>query len=320
VGTAPVDVIVVGGGPAGLSAATWAARYRRSVLVVDGGQYRNRWAAQSHGYLGSDPGNPMDLLARAHDDLARYPEVAFCEGQATAARTDPDGRFTVTVDGREYRGLRLILATGVVDEFPAVDGFLDHYGRSVFHCATCDGYEAQGRMVVILGWGEQVVAFAVGLLDWADRLTVVTGGRPLEADDRHRELLRRHDIGLVEDEAVALVGDPGALRGVRLGGGDVIDAELVFFSIAHRPRLELAEQLGCEIDGSSCLQVDRDGRTSVDGCYAAGDITPGFQLVPVAVGKGAAAGVACAISLQGEAGSPMSPRPAPDADAELSEP
>ena len=309
---------MVGGGPAGLSAATWAARYRRSVLVVDSGEYRNRWATKSHGYLGADPGNPMALLEKARADLSRYPEVAFCQGRATAARRDDDGRFVVTVNGEEYAGLRIILAQGVRDQFPEVDGFYDHYGTSVFHCATCDGYEAQGRAVIILGWGQQVVAFAVGLLDWADSLTIVTEGRPLEGDERHREVLARHGIGLAEDDAVELVGEPGALRGVRLAGGQTLKADLVFFSIAHQSRLELAHQLGCDTDESECLCVDRDGRTSVDGCYAAGDITPGFQLVPVAVGKGAAAGVAAAISLQGEQGAPTSPPPAPDAEAELS--
>jgi thioredoxin reductase len=313
-------VVVVGGGPAGLSAATWAARYRRSVLIVDSGEYRNRWAVKSHGYLGTDPGNPMALLRQARADLGRYPEVTFCEGRATEARKERDGRFVVSVDGTEFAGLRLILATGVADTFPEVDGFFDHYGTSVFHCTTCDGYEAQGRLVVILGWGEQVVAFATGLLNWADSLTIVTEGRPLEGDDRHRKVLARHGIGLVEDDAVELVGEPGALRGVRLAGGQTLDADLVFFSIAHRSRLELAHQLGCDTDESDCLCVDRDGHTSVAGCYAAGDVTPGFQLVPIAVGKGAGAGVAAAISLQGEEGAPASPPPAPNATAELSEP
>ena len=318
---------MIGGGPAGLSAATWVARYRRSVRVVDSGEYRNRWAAESHGYLGSDPGNPMTLLGQAHADLAKYREVDFCEGRATAARRDADGHFVVTVEpareagrglgGEEHVGLRLILAMGVADEFPEVDNFFEHYGASVFHCATCDGYEAQDRSVVILGWGEQVVAFAVGLLEWAENLTIVTEGRPLEGDDRHRRVLARHGIDLVEDDAVEFVGERGDLRGVRLAGGAVIDADLVFFSIAHKPRLDLALELGCNTDESDGLCVDRDGRTSVDGCFAAGDITPGFQLVPVAVGKGAAAGVACAISLQGEDGSPTSPPPAPNPDAEL---
>jgi thioredoxin reductase len=289
------------------------------VLVVDRGEYRNRWAQKSHGYLGSDPDNPMTLLERARADLSVYPEVAFVEGRATGVRRDEAGAFVVSVDGHEHAGLRLILATGVVDQFPEVDGFFDHYGTSVFHCATCDGYEAGGRSVVILGWGEQVVAFAVGLLDWAADVCVVTEGHPLQGDERHRAVLARHGIGLVEDDAVALVGERGALSGVRLAGGTTLDADLVFFSIAHRPRLELARDLGCETDDSDCLCVDRDGRTTVDGCYAAGDITPGFQLVAVAVGKGAAAGVAAAISLQGEAGSPLSPPPAPDAAAELSD-
>jgi len=215
--------------------------------------------------------------------------------------------------------MRVIMAMGVVDDFPEIDGFFDHYGTSVFHCTTCDGYEAQGRSVVVLGWGEQVVSFAIGLLAWVSSITVVTEGRPLEGDDRHRNLLTRHDIGLVEDDAVALVGDRGALSGVRLRNGRVLDADLVFFSIAHRPRLTLALQLGCATDESGCLCVDRDGLTSVEGCYAAGDITPGFQLVAVAVGEGAVAGVACAISLQGEQESPSAPEPAPDAAAELGE-
>ncbi len=312
-------MVVVGGGPAGLSAATWAARYRRSVLVVDSGEYRNRWVEVSHGYLGSDPADPMALLEQARADLARYPEIAFRNGTASSAARDDQGRFVVTVDGEDEIGLRLVLAMGVVDQFPEVDGFFEHYGCSVFHCASCDGYEAQGRSVVILGWGEHVVSFAVGLLDWADDLTVVTEGHPLEADDRHRRLLARHGIGLCEDDAVALLGPRGDLQGVRLAGGDVLPTDLVFFSIAHRPRLELARQLGCDVDGDGCLQVDRDGRTSVEGCFAAGDITPGFQLATVAVGKGTVAGVACAISLQGEAGAPTSPSPAPDPEAELRE-
>ncbi len=310
-------MVVVGGGPAGLSAATWAARYRRSVLVVDSGEYRNRWVDASHGYLGRDPADPMALLRQARADLARYPEITILPGTATAAGRDDGGRFLVTVDGRREVGLRLVLAMGVVDEFPDVDGFFEHYGASVFHCASCDGYETQGRAVVILGWGEHVVAFAVGLLDWAEDLTIVTEGRSLEADDRRRGLLDRHGIRLLEDDAVELLGSRGHLEGVRLAGGDVLGADLVFFSIAHRPRLALAEQLGCEIDGDGCLRVDRDGRTSVDGCYAAGDITPGFQLASVAAGKGTVAGVACAISLQGEPGAPTSPSPAPDAEAEL---
>jgi thioredoxin reductase len=317
--TAPLDALVVGGGPAGLSAATWLARYRRSVVVLDSGEYRNRWVTRSHGYLGADPQDPMRLLEQAREDLARYDRVAVRRARATGVRQDEEGRFVVTVDGDELVALRLVLATGVVDQFPEVDGFLDHYGTSVFHCPTCDGYEARDRSVVVLGWSEHVAGFALGLLDWAARVTVVTEDRPFEGEDRHRDALARHGVALVEDDAVALEGERGDLRAVHLRSGVRLPAELVFFSVAHHPRVDLAAQLGCELTSEGCLVVDDEGHTSVEGVYAAGDVTPGIQLAVVAAGTGTVAGVACAASLRGEPGARSSPDPAPDLEAEVGE-
>jgi thioredoxin reductase len=171
--------------------------------------------------------------------------------------------------------------------------------------------------VVILGWGQHVAGYAMGLMDWAAEITVVTDGRPFEGDERHRALLEAHGARLLEDEAVGFLGRRGHLEGVQLRHGGVVRADYAFFSISHQPRLGLARQLGCEVTEEGCLVVDRDGRTSVDGCYGAGDLTPGAQLVAVAVGKGAAAGVACAASLRGERGAPSSPTPAPDLTTEL---
>ena len=311
------DAVIVGGGPAGLSAATWLGRYRRSVLVVDSGEYRNRWVDRSHGYLGSDPASPMELLERARRDLRRYPNVEICHGTASAARRDERGRFVVTVGNEDFVALRMVLASGVVDRFPEVGNFFEHYGASVFHCPTCDGYEAQGKRVVVFGWSENVAGFCLTLQDWAGSLTVVTDGRSFEGEEAHRRVFERNGVELLEDDVVELVGTRGDLRGVVLAGGRTLDADLVFFSIAHHPRLTLAEQLGCEITEEQCLLVDQDCMTSVEGLYAAGDITPGFQLASVAVGKGAVAGVACASSLRGELGAPGSPVPAPDCEAEL---
>ncbi len=311
------DVVVVGGGPAGLSAATWLARHRRSVLVVDSREYRNRWVAQSHGYLGSDPADPMALLAAARAELSRYPTVVFCDGAATTARRDDQGRFIVSVGNQEFVALRLILATGVVDQFPDVVGFFDHYGTSVFHCLTCDGYEAKDRTVVVLGWSESVTGFALELLDWAGRLTILTEGRRFEGDEHDRKVLADHGVELLEDDAVELVGQVSRLQAVRLRSGASIEADLVFFSIAHHARLRLAEQLGCERTEDGCLLVDSDGQTTIEGLYAAGDITPGTQLLSIAVGKGATAGVACATSLHGQRGAPSSPTPAPNPETEL---
>jgi thioredoxin reductase len=299
------DALVVGGGPAGLAAATWLARYRASVAVIDAGEHRNRWATHAHGYLGSDPTSPADLLASARHDLARYPEVGFCEGRATAAQRQADGSFGVVLDsGRVLSALRVVLATGVRDVFPEVAGFFDHYGRSVFHCPTCDGYEARDRPVVAFGWSEQVVGFALTLLGWASSVTVVTDGRRFEGDVRHRELLAAQGVRLLEDDAVELVGPPGALEGVRLRGGELLSCGVVFFTIAHRPQSDLDVQLGCRRNQDDCTVVDEQGATTVPGVYAAGDMTPGLQLVQVAAAEGAVAGVACAQSLRGEGGMP----------------
>jgi thioredoxin reductase len=311
------DVVVVGGGPAGLSAATWLARYRRSVLVIDSCEYRNRWVTQSHGYLGSDSADPMALLVTARAQVSRYPTVVFCDDEATTARRDDQGRFVVGVGNQEFVALRMVLATGVVDQFPDVVGFFDHYGISVFHCPTCDGYEAKDRTVVVLGWSESVTGFALELLDWAGRLTVLTQGRRFEGDERDRHVLADHGVELIEDDAVELVGPPGRLQTVRLRSGASIEADLVFFSIAHHARVHLAEQLGCELTEDGCLLVNNEGQTTLEGLYAAGDITPGIQLISVAVGKGAIAGVACATSLHGQRGAPTSPTPAPDPQTEL---
>lgn len=295
-----VDVVIVGGGPAGLSAATWVARYRRSVLVLDSGEQRNRWAKVSHGYLGSDSVDPAEMLERARDDLAKYDEVEIRSGRAVSARRDAD-RFEIGLgDGSTIVCRRVILATGVVDAFPDIPRFFDFYGRSIFHCPSCDGYEARGLPVVTIGWSENVAGFSLGLLDWASDVTVVTDGRRFEGDTEHREALADKGVSVVEDEVVELCGPDGELESIRLRDGGVIPCGMAFFSIEHRPRSDLARQLDSEVTGAGCISVDHEGRTNVPGVYAAGDVTPGMQYVATAVAEGAKAGTACALSLRDE--------------------
>lgn len=313
------DAIVVGGGPAGLAAALWLARYRRKVTVIDGGLYRNRWTEQAHGYLGLDPITPLELRERGRRDLLRYPTATLREGTVTAAMKLDEG-FCVTVDGEPMLAHRLLLATGVRDRFPDVEHFFDHYGRSVFHCPACDGYEARELDVVALGWAPHVAGFALELLDWARSVTVVTGAAAFEGEERHRDALKRNGVRLIEDDAKALLGKPGTLEGVRIGSGEVVPAQMMFFSIGHEPASPLAQELGCRmVEASECVWVDENGATSMPGVYAAGDMTPGTQLVQIAAAKGVTAGVACAMSLRGEITFSDSPEPAPDVEAELGE-
>ena len=318
------DALVIGGGPAGLAAATWLARHRRRVGLVDAGERRNRWVDLTHGYLGSDPIDPKQLVERATDALFAYPTAERIEARALSAEARPDGTFAVTTDASRDGGpttltaRRLVLATGVEDTFPDVDNFFEHYGADVFHCPTCDGYEARDRRVVVFGWSEHVTGFALDLLNWAAEVTVVTDGTEFEGDAECRAALARHQVEVLEDDAVALLGKRGALECVLLRGGATVPCELAFFSIGHRPRTELAVFLGCALTPEGCIVVDGDHETTVAGVYAAGDVVPGLQLVQVAAAQGTVAGVRCALSLRGGPAGPGSPPPGPDTEAELS--
>ena len=291
---------MVGGGPAGLSAALWMARHRREVVVLDSREYRNRWVEQSHGYLGRDGMDPMKLLGRARDDLAKYPTARYVVGTATGARRNGDA-FLVKTEESTFETRAVVLATGVTDAFPEVEGLTEHYGAGLFHCPTCDGYEARDLDVVAIGWSEFMVGFAEKLSGWARSVTIVTDGRPFGGDQRDRDRLAELEVAVIEEDAVALTGTRGDLKGVRLAGGDEIPCGVAFFAVDHRPRVSLATELGCKLTEEGCVVVDDRCRTSVPGVYAAGDLTPGIQLVQLAAGKGVLAGVTCSEDLGGAA-------------------
>ncbi|MGQ1799062.1 NAD(P)/FAD-dependent oxidoreductase [Kocuria oceani] len=308
---AVVDVLVVGGGVAGLSAATWLGRYQRSTLVVDAGQHRNRFTDHTHGLLGRDPISPQTLLSQARAGLEQYPQVTLHAGTVTGVTGGEDGRFLAVVDGTQIIAQRIVLATGVRDQFPQIAGFEDHYGTGVYHCPACDGLVARGQTVIVLGGGEHVPAYASEMLDWAATVRIVTDTTDPVFDEAQRRSLGEHGIEIVDGVADALIGDPGALEGVRLCDGGLVEGTTVFFSYAHHPTNSLAADLGCELDAEGHIIVNEHQLTSVEGVYAAGDITPGLQLVPIAIGQGVAAGVACATSLRGHDTTDHAPAPAP---------
>jgi thioredoxin reductase len=312
-----VDAVVVGGGPSGLAAASWLGRYRRSVVVLDSQDYRAGRVERSHGYLGRDPQTPVELLERGRQEVLAYPTVSIRQRAASSVARRDDGRFEVDDDLLAHR---LVLACGVQDAFPAVEGFDEHYGASVFHCPSCDGYEARDRHVVALGWDPHLVAFAETLKNWAASVTVVTNGIRFQGDDECRAELAEHEIDLLERNAVRLLGARGDLTGLELDGGQVLPTSMMLFSVAHQPRVELAQALGCALDDEGYVAVNSKGRTSVPGVYAAGDLTPGLQLVSVAAASGVVAGVACAHSFFGQQGAPTSPEPAPATQVRLDQP
>jgi thioredoxin reductase len=303
-----VDVVVIGGGPAGLAAASWIGRYRRSVVVLDSGDYRSGMVERSHGYLGRDPQRPVELIERGREEVLAYPTASIRRVEVSKVEQRADGLFAVDDDLVAHR---LVLAMGVQDAFPAVEGFREHYGASAFHCPACDGYEARDRDVIALGWDPHLVGFTATVKNWARSVTVVTNGVRFQGDESCRVALADQEADLVEEDAVRLVGSRGALEGMELQSGRVLPTSLVFFSVAHQPRVELPLSLGCALDEEGYVAVDAEGRTSVPGVYAAGDLTPGLQLVSVAAASGVVAGVACAQSFLGGQGAPTSPLPGP---------
>ena len=234
-GQADYEAVVVGGGPAGLSAATWLGRYRRKAVVVDTGEYRNRWVERVHGVLANDPSEPHALLQRARQDLERYRAVQVTGGKVTAAAQIHSELFRVDVHVDDDTGSRplltrrVILATGVRDVFSEVRGFFEHYGADVFHCPTCDGFDARGHCIAVFGWGEHVAGFALELLDWAAEIRVITNGARFEGDEQHRAALTERGVEVIEDDAVVLLGPRGAMNGVVLASGRQTRCTMAFF-------------------------------------------------------------------------------------------
>lgn len=305
-----VDALVVGGGPAGLAAATWLGRYQRSTLVVDAGAHRNRAADHAHGVLTRDPVTPADLMSEARAGLAQYPQVHLHNGTVNTIRRSDDGTFHVLIDDHaEVAASRIVLATGVKDQLPRVIGVDEHYGTDVHHCPACDGLTVAGKDVIILGDGAHVPAYAAELLDWARTVRIVTDSSDPGFDQAQREVLDEHRIEVVDGAAEKFVGEPGDLRGVLLTDSTFVAGSAVFFSYGHQPATHLAAELGCELTDDGSIAVNGFQLSSVDGVYAAGDITTDLQLIPVAVGLGTTAGVACATSLRGHGTDGPSPAP-----------
>lgn len=312
---AELDAVVVGGGPAGLASAVWLARYRRSVVVVDSQDYRSAAVERSHGYLGRDPQTPVELLDVGRRELLEYPTARVLPASVTSIGRRPDGLFEVSTPARTLLAHRVVLATGVRDVRPAVEGFDEHYGASVFHCPACDGYEGRDRDVLVIGWAAHLAGFAVTLLNWARSVTVVTDGQPFADDEGSRSLLAGHGIEVVQQRAARFLGTRGALEGLLLADGRRLPVSLAFFSLAHLPQTGLARPLGCAVDPEGYLVVDQHGQTSTSGVYAAGDVTPGLQLVQVAAASGVVAGVGAAHSFLGARSAPTSPPPGPNPTA-----
>ena len=284
------DVIVVGAGPAGLSAALVLGRCRRRVLVCDTGRPRNAASQRMHGYLTRDGIPPREFLRIAREQLEQYDTVELRDAEVVAAEC-VDGRFSVTLpDDERLVARKLLIATGVVDHVPEIPGFHELYGRSVFHCPYCDGWEVRDRPLAVYGRGARGFGLSLELTGWSRDLVLCSDG-PCELAAEERARLDRNGIR-VREEPVARLEGSGRLERIVFASGEPLARHALFFTTGQTQQSQLARRLGCEINEKGTVRTGKYETTHLPGLYVAGDASRAVQWVVVAAAEGAEAAFA----------------------------
>jgi thioredoxin reductase len=285
------DAIIIGGGPAGLSAALMLGRCRRRVIVCDKGEPRNAASKAMHGFLTRDGINPQEFLRLGREELGRYPnvEVRGCE---VIAVERGDHHFSVrTDDGAVFICRLLLLATGLIDELPPLEAMDRFYGRSVHHCPYCDGWEHQDQRLAVFGDGPDSVELALELRIWSDDV-VFCAQEPFHPAPKERMLLEANGVAVKEGRIARLEGEGDELRMIVFADQSQVECSALFVSPRQRRRGKLARELGCAIGETGQIECNETQMTNVEGIYAIGNVTRGLQLVIIAAAEGTRAAFA----------------------------
>jgi thioredoxin reductase len=289
------DVLIVGGGPAGLSAGLMLGRCRRRVLLCDEGRPRNRRSRALHGYLTRDGIAPAELNALGRSELRAY-GIECRDIQVTDVVRSERG-FDVTLAGGQIeRCTLLLIATGVRDNLPDVDGMADCYGTSVFHCPYCDGWEHRDRRLAVIGRGGSGVHLALAMKTWSGDVVLCTNGGRLDRGGRER--LLRNGIEARTERIERCVHGDGMVTHLAIAGRDPVPCDAIFFTTGQRPRCNLAAQLGCAFNRRGTVETSLLCETNVPGVFVAGDASYDAQFAIVAAAEGAKAALAINQSLQ----------------------
>ncbi|ASW05161.1 NAD(P)/FAD-dependent oxidoreductase [Rhizobium sp. 11515TR] len=281
------DVIVIGGSYAGMAAALQLLRARRKVLVVDAGKRRNRFADASHGFLGQDGVNPGEIARKAREQLSAYPTLAWIEGTAEKAEGEKDAFVVTTADGARHDGRRLLFATGVSDALPEIEGLGERWGKSVFHCPYCHGYELDRGRIGCIATGPMSLHQAQLLPEWGEVTLFLNGS--FVPDEAQRADLVARGVTIEEAAITRLEGKAD----VRLTDGRLLPFAGLFTASRVSPSSPIAERLGCALEETpfgTQIQTDAMKETTIPGAFACGDAARIPHSVSLAVGDGAWAG------------------------------
>ena len=285
------DVVIVGAGPAGLSAALVLGRCRRQVLVCDNGHPRNEASHAMHGYLSRDGMPPREFLRLAREELKPYTTVALRDVTVVDARCE-NRRFLSTLEtGETVESRKLLIATGVRDNVPRIEGIDALYGRSVFHCPYCDGWEVRGEPLAVYGKGEKGYGLSLELTAWSSDILLCTDGLS-ELAERQVERLSRNGIVVVEERVVRLEGSDGVLHRIVFDGREPAVRRALFFTTGQHQQSPLATALGCEINDKGTVHTGKYETTHLPGLFVAGDASHAVQWVVIAAAEGAEAAFA----------------------------
>lgn len=292
------DVIIIGGSFAGLSAATYVARGRRSVRVIDAGKPRNRFAEHSHGFFAQDGSSPAAMLETAKEQVKAYPTVRVTEGKAINGTGQIDD-FSIVLDtGEVVSGRRLIFAFGISDVLPDLPGLAERWGKSVIHCPYCHGYEFSGKKLGVLSLSPMSSHQAMLISEWGPTTFYLNGGE--EPDAATLAELEKRGVTIETKPLAGIRGEGASISEIELADGRLLKADALFIGPYNRLNSPLAQQLGCILEDmplGKAIKTDEMKATSIEGIYAAGDISRGAHSVAWSVADGVSAGVSAHRSL-----------------------
>jgi thioredoxin reductase len=293
------DCAIIGGGPAGLNASLILGRARRNVILFDNNNPRNAVTQESHGFITRDGIKPKEFREIAHEEIGRYPSVVYARREVTSViknnnSNEPLFELLTSENNERYQSKTIIISTGLRDILPSIDNISDYYGRSLFHCPYCDGWELRDKpLVVIIGEQVQGFHFIQTIYNWSKDLVVCTNGTVFQNTEQ-KDLLQRKGIKIIENRIKNFVGENGQMEKILFENGKSVSRKGGFVMPQLVQSSDFGKQLGCQYNSLGGIAIDSFGRTNIPGVYAAGDasvIAPAQLIIAAAEGVRAAAGV-----------------------------